>query len=199
MKKLILIFLLAFQSVSYALPLEVGYDHYLKPNSGNNYDDAWGISGRVAHPIYGNLEGLVGVSHITDVGFPSTDDSKGSFGELRGYGATYDLRLSMPINERLKGYLTGGLGYYTWDFRENPFLQTNSVTVDVDDSIAYRAGVGVQAKLSESWSANLELGWFDTSIGKSAKDSQGTEWNILDDDHINLRYIQVKAQVSYRF
>lgn len=201
MKKLIVFLIGMFLSTaSYAevkVPLEFSYDHYFTPNGGNNYDDAWGASVKVKHPILRTLEGAIGLGYITDIDFPSIDDPKGSFGELRGYGLTYDLILGMPINDRIKPFITGGLGYYFWDFRENPFLQDNRVTVEVDNSIAYRIGGGVEFKFNDSWSGSIGAMWFDTNIGVEAKNE--VTWNILDSDDIGLQYIQAKASFTYKF
>jgi len=191
--------MLATMAFANDMKLVVTGDAYITPNDGNNYEDAWGISAGVEHPLYKNLKGIASVSHMTDINFPSVDDPKGNWGELRGYGAMYDLKFELPYNENVIFFAKGGGGAFIWDFKENPFLQDNNVEVDVDPSLAFRAGAGVEVKLKDGWDATVEGGWFDTDIPKDARDSNGLEWNILDDDAIGLQYIYVKAGIRYRF
>ncbi len=202
MRTLLLVVLASLIAVpAMAEPKLVGsYDHYFTPNSGNNYDDAWGATVGLQHDIAKNLKGTLYGSHITDIGFPCSDDPKGSFGELRGYGAGYGLKYQLPVNERIIPYVTAGAGYYWWDFKENPLLQDNSVSVDVEPSIAYTVGGGVDVAFNDDWSGFAEGGWFDTDIDKVATDDIGQTWNILDDSNgIGLQYIYVKAGFKKRF
>lgn len=180
--------------------LVASYDHYFTPNSSNNYGDAWGGTIGLQHDLAKNLKGIVYGSHITDVDFPVVDDPKGSFGELRGFGAGYDLKYELPVNEQLVPYVVGGATYYWWEFRENPFLQDNNVTVDVDPSLAFKIGGGLDINLDNDWTGMIEGGWFDTDIDKLAMDDRGQNWNILDSsDSIGLQYVYVKAGFKKRF
>lgn len=185
-----------------SMPGEVvaSYDYYLTPNEGNSYNDGQGISIGWDHAIRGPVRGTVVGSHIADVHFPVSDDPKGSFGELRSYGLGYKLYARKNYNEKLG--LTAGVyvGYHDWEFRENPFLQDNSVKVEVEPSVVYKAYVGADYKLNDAWTVFGELGWMDTDVKKEAIDSNGLVWNILDaGEEISLRYITVKAGAKIRF
>ena len=192
MRKSLSLLLLLVCSVAYA-EMEVGYDHYLTPNGGNNYTDAYGFSAKYGWPVSDKLSVFIEGSHLTDIGFPVVDDPKGSFGELRGFGGFIGTRLKLPEIWKLKPYALAAAGGYAWDFRENPFLQGNRVNVEVDPSLAFKAGLGATLPLSESWTVGFEAGWFDTNIPKEAVDDKGTEWNILDDDEIGIQYIYINV------
>jgi len=201
MKSLIIGLAILFtSSLAYAeYELVGGYDHYLTPNSGNNYDDAYGVSIGLEHDIRGNLRGRIEGTHITDIGFPYVHDPKGSFGELRGYGATYNLVYLLPYNNRLTFEALVGIGGFWWDFKENPFLQTKGVTVDVDPSVLYQAKIGATYKLKDDWKLEASVGWLDTTITKNAHDAT-SEWLILDGHgKIGLQYIPIMVGIKKRF
>lgn len=181
------------------LSLSGGYDYYMTPNEGNNFDDAQGFNIRLNHPIVREFSGALEFSHIGDIDFEVSDDPKGSWGQMRGYGALYDLKATFPVSKLLDVYATAGAGMYVWDFRENPLLQDNHVKVDVDPSLAYKAGAGLNVNLNDSWTISGEVSWFDSQVPKDAKDENGVTWNILDDDNIGLQYICFSVGGKYKF
>lgn len=177
----------------------VGYDHYLEPNINNNYDNAWGFTLGVEHDIYGNLKGQAKYIHMTDIDFPSVDDPKGSWGELRGNIAFYGLKYDLPYNDHLGFYLTSGAGIGFWDFRENPFLQDADTKVSLENSIVFHIGAGANLNIGHGWDVFIESGWFDTNIPKEiSKNGRGIE-NILDSGDIGLQYIPLKVCIKKRF
>jgi len=190
---------LAHEPQPMGLEFTGGYDYYITPNEGNNYNDAQGFNLGLTHPIGQYLEGQALFKHITDIGFPVSDDPKGSFGELRGSGGQYNLVFNLPGSERFSVYLLGGIGYYWWDFKENPFLQDNQVTVDVDAALALEGGIGLDYSINDSWSVNVYTGWFDTDVPKDARDSNDVVWNILDSNEIGLQYIHISASAKFKF
>lgn len=181
------------------LEVTASYDYYFTPNKGNNYEDGQGFSVGVTHPIWGSVSGRAEFVHITDISFPASEDPKGRWGELRGYGGFYDLMLDFPVNDNVSVYGFGGLGYFTWDFKENPFLQDNGVNVDVEDDLATRAGAGIDYKVKDDISLFLEAYWFDTDVPKHASNAKDGEWHIMGGDAIGLEYIGIKAGGKYRF
>lgn len=175
-----------------------GYDYYKEPNN-HNYEDAWGFTFGIEHDISGNLKGQLVYKHITDVVFPAVQDPKGAWGELRGHVPFYNLKYNMPYNDSIGFYLTGGIGYAFWDFRENPFLQDANVTVDAKNSIVVQFGVGLDLNIWNGWNLTLESGWFDTDIEKEISENDAGIVNILDSGDIGLQYIPVKVGVRKKF
>lgn len=199
MKRLIVLMML-ISSTALGADFTVGYDYYKRPGSGNNYDDGQGFTVGFEHGIYNDLKGSLGVLYITDIDFPSVDDPKGSFGELRGYAAIYSLIYHMRYNDNLSFNLSAGAGPALWDFRENPFLQDHGVKVSVDPSLVLKTGVGVEYKTNNDWTLSANVGWLDTNVGKDARDPSGKEWNILDSDNtLGLQYITYRIQAKKRF
>lgn len=205
--KYLVLTLLMFATITTAKAHEVGpknldifasYDYYKTPNGGNNYDDGQGFSLGISHDITERIGGRAYFSHITDVHFPVSDDPKGSFGELRGNSVNYDVILSLPTNRHFDVYLTAGAGYLFPDFKENPFLQDNNVTVNLEEDIILRAGGGVSYKVND-WDLFAEILWSDTDIEKDARDNTGREWNILGDEVIGLEFIQIKIGAKYKW
>ena len=172
-----------------------GYDYYKEPNN-HNYEDAWGFTLGLEREIKGNLKGQLLYKHMTDVIFPSSDDPKGAWGELRGHIPMGVLKYDMPYNDRVGFFLTSGLGYAVWDFRENPFLQDRQVTVDVEPSVVVQLGLGTSINIGNGWKLNLEGGWFDTDIEKDISDNQYGIVNILDSGDIGLQYYTGRVFVS---
>lgn len=200
LKWLLVVAALLFARPVNAAEFTASYDYYIAPNSGNNYDNGQGFTLGLKHGIYKDLSGHAGVSYITDIDFPSVDDPKGSFGELRGYAAIYSLIYDLKYNDRLTFNLSAGGGATVWDFRENPFLQDHGVIVEVDPSIVFKAGVGAEYRLKDDWTIGANVGWLDTNIEKHAEDKSGKTWNILDaGDNIGLQYITATVQVKKKY
>ena len=202
MKHLSLLFILSLTLITRSFAEEptviAGYDYYKEPNN-HNYEDAWGFTLGVQHDIAGNLKGQVLYKHITDVVFPSEQDVKGAWGELRGHIPTYAIKYDLPCNERFGFYLTSGVGYAFWDFRENPYLQERNVTVDAKDSIVIQFGIGVDASLGNDWHLDMFAGWFDTDIEKDITRNEYGIVNILDSGDIGLQFIPVSIKVRKKF
>ena len=183
-----------------ALDFTMDYDIYQQPNKGNNYSDGQGVTVGLQHGIYKDLKGRLDVSHVTDVHFPTHVDVKGSFGELRAYGGTYNLIFELPYNKNVSFNLSAGAGPYWWNFRENPYMQDSQIKVHVDPSLVMKAGAGVDIKIYDKWKVELGVGWLDTSIGKKVVNAGGDVLNLLDaDDEINLRYITYKIGIRKEF
>lgn len=201
MKRISLVLAFLFVALpAYAVDFTANYDKYLRPNKGNNYDHGQGLSVGIKHDIWRDLEGHAEFTHLTDIHFPTTEDVKGSFGELRGYGGIYSLFLELPYNNNVTFNLSAGAGPVWWDFRENPLFQDSHITVDVDPSFVMKAGVGAEIKIYQKWYVDIGLGWFDTSIGKNVHNEAGDSLNLLDaGDQINLRYITYRVGVRKEF
>lgn len=200
-----LILLICFQNSCLAsesdwLDFSFAYDHYLRPNKGNNFSDGQGLSAGIKHDIWRDLKGHAEFTHLTDIHFPTTADVKGSFGELRGFGGIYSLVFELPYNKNVSFNLSMGAGPVWWNFRENPHFQDSHVTVDVDPSLVWKAGVGAEIKIYDKWHVDIGLGWFDTSIPKNVHNEAGESMNLLDaGDEINLRYITYKVGIRKEF
>ena len=200
MKKLIVLLMLSLCSTANAADFTANYDYLKQPNKGNNYDDGQGYSLGIRHGIYRDIKGRLDVSHMTDINFPTHVDVKGSFGELRAYGAIYNLILDLPYNKNVSFNLSAGAGPMWWDFKENPHFQDSGVKVHVDPSVVLKAGAGMDIKIYDKWNVELGVGWMDTRIGKEVLSPGGERMNLLDaDDHINLRYITYRIGVRKTF
>lgn len=200
MKRIVLALMFVCTPALAEVDLTANYDYYLQPNKGNNYDNGMGYTAGIRHDIYKHLRGEVDFVHITDVDFPSISDPKGSWGELRGYGAMYSLIMNFFYNENVSFNITGGAGPVIWQFRRNPYLQDANATVEIDPSIIYKAGIGMDIKIYDNWSVNLGIGWLDTKTGKRVIGSTGEHMNLLDsDDNLNLRYKTFKIGVKREF
>ena len=199
----VMVFLFAFLFITipaYAADFTVNYDKYLQPNKGNNYDHGQGLSAGIKHDIWRDLKGHAEFTHLTDIHFPTTVDVKGSFGELRGFGGIYSLIFELPYNKNVSFNLSAGAGPVWWNFRENPHFQDSHVTVDVDPSLVWKAGVGAEIKIYDKWHVDIGLGWFDTSIPKNVHNESGDSLNLLDaGDEINLRYITYRIGIRKEF
>lgn len=200
MKKVIVLLGLLITTSANAAEFTGSYDYYKTPNGGNNYDDGQGYSLGVRHEIAGDVSGRLDFSHITDIHFASPEDVKGSWGELRGYGASYSVIYNLPYSDKLSFNIWAGLGYFSWKFNENPHLQDNHVDVSVEPSLVYKAGIGAEHKLNEAWTLDASLGWMDTTIEKVARDDSGQVWNILDaGNELGLQFITFRIGVKKRF
>ena len=203
MKKLIALtafLLVVLGSPTFAGEVTVGYDYYHSSSAGQNADDGQGFTVGYKRGLIGSLSGRVDVSYITGIDFAEARDPKGSWGELRGYGAVFNLVYDLRYSDRLNFSLYAGTGPFWWNFKENPFLQDNQVTVDVDSSVLYRLGAGADYKLKDGWVIEVQVGWQDTNIPKDARDSQGKEWNILDaDGNIGFQSIQTRIGIRKKF
>jgi len=162
-------------------------------------DDTGQLLARLEHPIWREFSIGVDFNYQGRQYFPSVDDVKGAFGSIRGYGIMPTLLFRPQVNDRVSPYIVAGVGYYWWDFKENPFLQDNQVTVDVGNSLASKYGVGVDVRISEKWSLNLEVHYFTTEIPKHATDDEGVEWHILGDDEIGNEQWNFAAGFKYKF
>jgi hypothetical protein len=198
--KYLSLLLLLICAPAYSLDFTAGYEKHLTPNKGNNYSDGQGYYLGLKHDIYKDLKGQIDVTHMTDIHFPTDSDPKGSFGELRAYGAIYNLIFKLPYNKNVSFNLQAGAGPMFWDFKENPHFQDSRVTVDVDPSFVLKAGAGMEIKIYDKWHIELNVGWLDTTIGKNVHNENGESMNLLDaDDHINLRYITARVGISKEF
>lgn len=184
----------------HALDFTASYDVYMVPNVSNNYDDGRGFTLGVNHPIWKDLSGRVEAVHISDIDFPCKEDPKGSWGELRGYGAFWNVFYTLKYDERLSFVLYGGAGPVWWQFRENPALQDAGVTVRTDPSLVLKTGILIDYKIREGWKIELGAGWMDTNIHKVATDDSGTVWNILDaDETIGWQAVTYKVGIVKKF
>lgn len=163
---------------------------YLKSQN-NQADDSWAGSVRYVRPLKDEFQIGLEVEHHGRMYFPSVDDPKGAFGSLSGYGVMPELIYAPEVpNSKWEPYLLFGVGYYWWNFYENPFLQDNKVTVSVDPAVAFKAGAGVDYWLNEAWAIHGEAVYFTTKIPKDARDNTGRVWNILGDEDIeNEEYL----------
>lgn len=197
-----LLFLLLFTTPCFASDLSettllARWAHLETRNNGAN--DSYGTLVRLERPLWREFCGAIEIDYHARQHFPATEDVKGSWGSLYGYGAMANLIFRPEVTEKISPYLLAGAGYYWWNFKENPHLQDHMVTVSVYPSIAYKVAAGVDYKLSERWSVNLEVSYFDTKIKKEAIDNTGTEWHILGDDVIGNEQIQIGVGMRYRF
>ena len=196
MKKLILALLL-FVSNAHALELVTRTDYLNTRNNGS--DDAYGIVARLEQPVWREFSVAAEFDYHARQKFPSINDSKGSFGSLYGYGLMGNVIFRPLVNWKFSPYFIAGAGYFWWDFKENPFLQDNHVTVDVDPSIAFKTGLGFDFWLNDKWALNFEASYFNTKIDKLATDDNGTEWNILGDELIGNEQWNIGAGLKYKF
>ena len=200
MKRALLIGLIFWCGTAQAADLTINYDHYTRPQKGNNYDDGKGIAIGLRHGIYGDLKGRLDAVHVTDIDFPTPVDTKGSFGELRGYGAIYNLIFDLPYNNNVTFNLSAGAGPIWWDFRENPYMQDSHLTVDAKPSFVMKASAGVDIKIYDNWKVELAGGWMDTNISKKVRNPVGDEMNLLDaDGNIGLQFITWKIGIRKEF
>lgn len=190
----------ALSGTANALDLTVGYDKYLAPNKGNNYDDGQGYTVGLGHDIYKDLSGRLEFSHLTDIHFPTASDPKGSFGELRSFAALYSLIFAIPYNKNVSFDISAGVGPAWWDFRENPLWQDGGIKASVSPSFVMKAGVGADIKIYDDWKIRLYGGWMDTSIGKKVVDPSGQELVALDaGSELNLRYRTLRIEIKKEY
>lgn len=201
MKKLsIFLSLILMYANAYASDFSASIDYLKKPNAGNNYDDGLAYNIGYQHDIYKDLKGRAEFVHMTDIDFPTTSDVKGSFGELRGFGAMYNVIFELPYNKNVTFTLTGGVGPMFWDFRENPLFQDSNVKVDVYPSMVKRVSLGVDIEIQDNWYATFEGGWLDTRLGKRVTDANGNTMNLLDaDESIGITYKTFRAGIRKEF
>lgn len=165
----------------------------------NQADDTYGVMARLERPVWNDFSLGVELDYHARQKFPSTDDPKGSFGSLFGYGALAEVIFRPEVHPKISPYAYLGAGGFWWDFKENPFLQDNFVTVDVDPSIAFKVGAGVDWWVSERWAINFDVSYFDTKIDKRAIDRNGVTWNVVGaDNELGNEQIQFGVGVKYR-
>jgi len=194
----LLIAFMLYSTMAWAssLTLQGGYEN----TRNNQSDDTWQAVVRLEQPVYGDWSVALEGAHHGRQYFPSVDDPKGDFGSLSGYGGMFDVLFRPEVNERVSPYILGGVGYFLWDFKENPLLQDNQVTVDVDDSVAYKLGVGVDIKLNSRWWLNLETNYFTAEIDKKATDPTGREWHVVGaDSNIGNELWNFMVGLKYEF
>lgn len=201
MRKMIVVgILLMFASPALAVDFTASYDNYTTPNVSNNYDDGRGVSLGLKHNIWKDIKGHIQATHISDIDFPTQADPKGSFGELRGYGAIYNLIYDLRYDENLVFNMYVGVGPVWWQFRNNPYLQDAHATSKVDPSIVMKIGAGLEYKLRDDWNFSLNVGWSDTQIGKKITSPDGVEMEILDaDGQIGLQYFTWSVGIKRKF
>ena len=185
---------------AHAAEFTASYEHLQRPHSGNNYDDGRSYLLGIRHPIYKDLKGRIDAVHITDIDFPTDVDVKGSFGELRGYGAIYNLIFDLPYNKNVSFNLSAGAGPVWWQWRPNPYMQDNEIKTTVDPAFVYKVAGGVDVKIYDNWQLSLGIGWQDCNIGKKVVNRNGDEMNLLDaGDEIGLQYVIYKIGIIKRF
>jgi len=165
----------------------------------NDADNTWGITARLEKPIWREWSVAGEANYLHSQKWPYIKDPKGFFGDTRGYGGMASLVFRPEVLKWASPYVIGGVGYYAWHFHENPYLQDNEITVDLDPSVAMRIGVGFDLWATDQWGVNFEVSYFDTNIPKLALNAQGVEQNILGDDYLGHEQIQISVGSRYRF
>lgn len=176
------------------------YNYQANESYGPNSENGHGAVLRYQSDLYADLlDWAVEYNRHFDKDFPEARDPKGSWGALTGDGVMGSLIFTPKgFFDGLNPYVIGSVGYFWWDFDENPFLQDNNVKVEVDNSLAYRIGAGIDIELSPQWGLNFEISYFTAQIDKYASDGM-QEWHILDDNKIGNETWQYSAGLRYRF
>lgn len=200
MKKLMLVLILLISTNAFASELTVTQQGGWVKTANNKSQDTWQSNTRLEYPIWREFALGAEFNYQGRQYFDSVDDPKGAFGSLLGYGFMGDLIFRPKVVGNFSPYVIGGLGYFIWDFKENPFLQDNQVTVDVENSMAAKIGVGADIKIAPRWSLNLEFNYFTAQIDARAYDHDNSPWNVVHDDgNIGNETWNFLAGVKYEF
>lgn len=159
---------------------------YARTNN-NSMDDNWQGSLRVEKSVYREF-GLMGEFNYQY----RADYRVGSLYGLGGLiGPTFRPKTSWPFQP----YFYGTVGVYDWGFNEHQKFQDEGITVNLEPSVAYKCGVGIEVPIDKQIVLGVEGFWFKSEIDQSQSDGG----HALGGPTIGNEQVGVSVKVGYKF
>ena len=191
MKRLIIVFMLFFCSVSSASEISVRGGWLHTPNS--NYDDALTFAARAEQPIYQGFSlGVEGAYHGSQAHDP--------YGDISGYSVLGELIYNLP-EWYVKPYVFGGLGWAWWSFDRSQDMIDKQIDISLGNSFAKKVGIGANYEINSRWSINLEWHYFQSHVPKDSFDNTtGSFANVVTDEKtIGQEETNLLVGLRYKF
>lgn len=134
-------------------------------------DDTYYVGGNLAYGIndYIAVGGEVGYSRWTD----EVDGIE--YGKISHIPLLADLYVRYPIkvgddDNLLVPYAVGGVGVVFWDYKESSYLKDLGISMDTEDGVGYKAGIGIDYYFTKNVSIGIESSylWSDADVTASS-------------------------------
>ena len=127
----------------------------------------------------------------TDVDLKAFNVSE-NIGEMKQIPIILNARFHFSTNQKVSPYLSGGIGYYINDFDLSDSLSSllpSGYELDLEDSIGFNLGGGIQFLLNEHFALDLDLKyiWNNTDIEAKAPGYETEEISMdLDNFYVGI-------------
>lgn len=187
----IIIWLIACNAHAASVKVDGGYNDIIS----SKYGDAWVGSVRVEQDVVENRYGRLALAgEYTHVGESYHPHS----GWLRGNGFLGEV-VYRPWRTRLEPYAFAGIGFYMWDWRNSEYLDTAGISVELEDEVGYKGGIGVDYHLDTHWAINAEVYYYGSEYEKEEYYADGTQSHTLGDRTLGNEGVCVVGGLRYTF